>query len=97
MGGAAAVRARIDAAVAVELVHDFSLLHDDVMDGDLTRRGRPAAWAVFGINQAILAGDALQALAVQQLSAAATLPRRSRCWRRRCWRCAAASRRIWRS
>ena len=30
---------------------DFSLLHDDGMDGDLTRRGRPAAWAVFGEGQ----------------------------------------------
>jgi geranylgeranyl diphosphate synthase type I len=56
------------AAAAVELVHDFSLLHDDVMDGDLTRRHRPAAWTVFGMGQAILVGDALLALAVRQLS-----------------------------
>ena len=35
-------------AVAVELVHNFSLLHDDVMDGDRERRHRPAAWARFG-------------------------------------------------
>ncbi len=56
-----------DAAVAVELVHDFSLLHDDVMDGDPIRRGRPSAWVVFGTGQAILVGDALQVLAVQQL------------------------------
>jgi geranylgeranyl diphosphate synthase type I len=59
------------AAAAVELLHDFSLLHDDVMDGDLTRRHRPAVWAVFGISQAILAGDVLLALAVEQ---AADLP-----------------------
>ena len=50
-------------AVAVELVHDFSLLHDDIMDGDLTRRHRPAAWSLFGISEAMLAGDALVSLA----------------------------------
>ena len=59
-------------AVAVELVHDFSLLHDDVMDGDTERRHRPAAWAVFGIPQALLAGDAVLTLAVQVLADAAT-------------------------
>jgi geranylgeranyl diphosphate synthase, type I len=56
------------AATAVELVHDFSLLHDDVMDGDRTRRGRPAAWVVFGAGQAVLAGDALVILACRVLS-----------------------------
>ena len=49
----------VHAAAAVELVHNFSLLHDDVMDGDDVRRGRPAAWRVFGVNLAVLAGDAL--------------------------------------
>jgi geranylgeranyl diphosphate synthase, type I len=58
----------IPAAVAVELVHDFSLLHDDVMDGDTQRRHRPAAWAVFGTPQALLAGDAVLTLAVQVLA-----------------------------
>ena len=57
----------VRAAVAVELVHDFSLLHDDVMDRDLTRRHRPAAWAVFGIGQAILVGDVLLTAAMQQV------------------------------
>jgi geranylgeranyl diphosphate synthase type I len=61
-------QAAVDAAVAVELVHDFSLLHDDVMDGDLTRRHRAAAWAVFGVGRAILAGDALLALAMDVLT-----------------------------
>jgi geranylgeranyl diphosphate synthase type I len=55
--------------VAVELVHNFSLLHDDVMDGDLTRRHRPTAWSVFGIGAAILAGDALLTLALDVLAA----------------------------
>jgi geranylgeranyl diphosphate synthase type I len=58
--------AAVPAGVAVELVHDFSLLHDDVMDGDLTRRHRPTAWAVFGVGQAILVGDVLLTLASEQ-------------------------------
>ena len=49
--------------MAVELVHNFSLLHDDIMDGDTERRHRPTAWTVFGTPAAILAGDALLALA----------------------------------
>jgi geranylgeranyl diphosphate synthase type I len=59
------VELAVPAAIAVELVHDFSLLHDDVMDGDAERRHRPAAWAVFGTPQALLAGDAVLALAMQ--------------------------------
>jgi geranylgeranyl diphosphate synthase type I len=55
----------VPAAVAVELVHNFSLLHDDVMDGDTERRHRPTAWTVFGVPAAILAGDALLMLAVE--------------------------------
>jgi geranylgeranyl diphosphate synthase type I len=55
------------AAVAVELVHNFSLLHDDIMDGDTERRHRPTAWTVFGAPTAILAGDALLALALDIL------------------------------
>ncbi|MEJ2853078.1 MULTISPECIES: polyprenyl synthetase family protein [unclassified Saccharothrix] len=53
----------LPAAVAVELAHNFSLLHDDVLDQDTTRRHRPTAWAVFGTAAAILTGDALLALA----------------------------------
>ncbi|MEV5574334.1 polyprenyl synthetase family protein [Spirillospora sp. NPDC052269] len=52
------------AGVAVQMVHDFSLLHDDVMDRDTTRRHRPAAWTVFGTGQAIVAGDLLLATAL---------------------------------
>jgi geranylgeranyl diphosphate synthase type I len=59
----------VPAAVAVELVHNFSLLHDDVMDGDTTRRHRPTAWSVFGQGAAILAGDALVTLAFDVLAA----------------------------
>ena len=53
----------VTAAVAVELVHNFSLLHDDIMDNDTERRHRPTAWTVFGVGPAILAGDGLLALA----------------------------------
>ncbi|HEY0640110.1 MAG TPA: family 2 encapsulin nanocompartment cargo protein polyprenyl transferase [Pseudonocardiaceae bacterium] len=62
------VTAATPAAVAVELVHNFSLLHDDVMDRDTTRRHRPTAWSVFGISAAILAGDALLTLALDVLA-----------------------------
>ena len=55
-------------AVAVELLHNFSLLHDDIMDNDDQRRGRPSAWVAFGLSNAILAGDALIGLALDQLT-----------------------------
>ncbi|MER6106155.1 polyprenyl synthetase family protein [Streptomyces sp. NPDC001832] len=57
-------------AVAVELIHVFSLLHDDIMDGDETRRQRATVWKMYGTGPAILAGDALFALAVQTLAEA---------------------------
>src|ERR1700729_2871363 len=53
----------VPAAAAVEFVHNFSLLHDDIMDGDTERRHRPTAWTVYGVGAAILAGDALLVLA----------------------------------
>lgn len=61
-------REAVPAGVAVELVHNFSLLHDDVMDGDVTRRHRPTAWSLFGIGAAILAGDSLLTLALDVLA-----------------------------
>lgn len=66
VGGAGAERA-VTAAAAVELVHNFSLLHDDVMDGDTERRHRSTAWTVFGAPEAVLAGDALLCLAAEAL------------------------------
>lgn len=54
-------------AVAVELVHNFSLLHDDLMDGDTERRHRPTVWAVRGAASAILTGDAMLSLAQEVL------------------------------
>ncbi|HEU4429910.1 MAG TPA: polyprenyl synthetase family protein [Myxococcota bacterium] len=57
------------AGAALELIHDFTLLHDDVMDGDRERRGRATAWAVFGVGPALCAGDALVPLAQRVLLA----------------------------
>ncbi|WP_433526987.1 polyprenyl synthetase family protein [Nocardia pseudovaccinii] len=54
-------------AVAVELVHDFSLLHDDLTDGDEQRRNRRSAWSVYGERGAQLAGDALLAMAINEM------------------------------
>ncbi|MFC7648633.1 polyprenyl synthetase family protein [Streptosporangium lutulentum] len=51
----------------MELVHAFSLLHDDIMDADRMRRHRPTAWTVFGCSAAILAGDVLLSLAGELL------------------------------
>ena len=59
----------VPAAVAVELVHNFSLLHDDIMDRDVERRHRPTGWVVFGEGPAILAGNAMLTAAVQELFA----------------------------
>lgn len=58
----------VPGAVAVELVHNFSLLHDDLMDGDTQRRHRATVWAVWGASTAILVGDAMLALAYQVLT-----------------------------
>lgn len=64
------------AACAVELIHAYSLVHDDLpaMDDDALRRGRPTCHIVFGEAMAILAGDALQALAFEILAHDATRP-----------------------
>ena len=59
--------AGLPGAVAVELVHNFSLLHDDLMDGDTERRHRPTVWAARGAASAILTGDAMLSLAQEVL------------------------------
>ena len=48
------------AAAALELIHNFSLLHDDIQDQDLERRHQPTAWSLWGIPKALVAGDAMQ-------------------------------------
>ncbi|WP_158607682.1 hydroxysqualene dehydroxylase HpnE [Flexivirga caeni] len=62
----------VPAAVAVELVHNFSLVHDDIMDRDRTRRHRETVWSVWDEATAILAGDALQTLAFETVLADGT-------------------------
>ena len=49
----------LPAAAALELIHNFSLLHDDIQDQDLERRHRPTAWSLWGIPKALVAGDAM--------------------------------------
>jgi geranylgeranyl diphosphate synthase type II len=82
MGAAEAVGASSSepirlAAAAIELVHTYSLVHDDLpaMDDDDTRRGQPSNHKVFGEATAILAGDALLTLAFEWLSEAGVLAR----------------------
>lgn len=53
----------VPAASAVELIHNFSLIHDDIEDQSETRRGRPTVWKQWGTAQAINAGDAIFSLA----------------------------------
>ncbi len=55
-------------AAAIELTHEFSLIHDDIQDGDRERRGRASLWTRIGIPQAINAGDLLWAIARSELS-----------------------------
>ena len=52
-------RAALPSAAAVELIHNFSLIHDDIEDASPLRRHRPTLWAVWGVARAINAGDAL--------------------------------------
>jgi geranylgeranyl diphosphate synthase type I len=61
VGGA--VEDALPLAAAVELLHNFSLIHDDVEDDSPTRRHRPTVWALWGVPQAINAGDAMFTLA----------------------------------
>ena len=64
------LQAALRAACAVELIHAYSLVHDDMpcMDNDVLRRGKPTVHVRFGEAQALLAGDALQALAFEILT-----------------------------
>src|SRR3954449_8592237 len=55
-------RRALPGAAAVELGHNFSLVHDDIEDGDVERRHRPTLWALHGVPQAINTGDLLFSL-----------------------------------
>jgi geranylgeranyl diphosphate synthase, type II len=69
-------RTVLPAACALEMIHTYSLIHDDLpaMDDDDLRRGRPTSHKVFGEAMAILAGDALLTEAFAQISAAGRMP-----------------------
>jgi geranylgeranyl diphosphate synthase type I len=58
----------IPAAASLEIVHNFTLVHDDVEDASPTRRGRPTVWNIWGISHAVNSGDAMFALAHEALS-----------------------------
>ncbi len=62
------------AAVSIELVHNFTLIHDDIMDNADVRRGRSAVHKIWGQSGAILAGDTLYSKAFQVLGMTAAQP-----------------------
>ncbi len=54
-------------AASIEMIHNFSLLHDDIEDDDVERRGRPTAWTIWGKHRVINIGDFLFSLAIKAL------------------------------
>ncbi len=54
-------------ALAVELLHNFTLVHDDIMDASPLRRGKPTVYQKYGTNKAILAGDVIYAMVYEQI------------------------------
>ena len=65
----------VPGAVAIELIHDFSLIHDDIIDNDVERRHHPTVWAKFGTGVGVVVGDALHALAFEVLLSDPSPPR----------------------
>lgn len=61
-------QAALPAAAAVEILHNFSLIHDDIEDESPLRHGRPTVWRQWGLNNAINAGDAMFALSYDALA-----------------------------
>lgn len=57
----------LPAAAAIEIIHNYSLIHDDIEDQDKIRHNRPTAWVKFGVPQAINAGDALLAAGINSV------------------------------
>ena len=70
-GEGAPIAHALDAAVAVEIFHNYSLVHDDIEDRDELRHGRPTLWTAYGVARAIDAGDAMCALSFLSLEHAA--------------------------
>ena len=52
----------LPAAAALELIHNFSLIHDDIQDQDVERRHQPTVWSIWGVPKALVAGDAMQSV-----------------------------------
>jgi geranylgeranyl diphosphate synthase, type I len=67
--------ALVSAAVSIELIHNFTLIHDDIMDNANIRRGRPSVHKIWGDSGAILAGDTLYSKAFQILGNTSAEPR----------------------
>ena len=74
---AGGVAAALPAAVAIEWFHNFTLVHDDIQDGDRKRHGRETVWSLWGVPQAINAGDAMQALAFLAVARDCAHPQRA--------------------
>ena len=72
-------RSALPAAAAVELLHNFSLIHDDIQDNSPLRRNRPAVWVKWGAAQAINAGDVLFTLAFVSLQRPFRNPSTAKC------------------
>jgi geranylgeranyl diphosphate synthase, type I len=63
-------------ALSIELFHNFTLIHDDIVDGDTLRRGRPTVWKMWGVPHAINDGDAQALLASSIIATSTAEPRR---------------------
>lgn len=70
------VSSALPVAAALEWTHNFTLIHDDIQDGDRVRRHRPTVWSVWDAAQGINAGDALHALAFRTLTQDGPYPER---------------------
>jgi len=71
-GFAASLESALPIAACLEMIHNYSLIHDDIEDDDRTRRGKPTAWAIWGKPKAINVGDCLHVLAFRRLYRAAS-------------------------
>lgn len=69
--------AALPAAAAIEWFHNFTLVHDDIQDGDRKRHGRETVWSLWGVPQAINAGDTMQTLAFLSIARGANHPDRA--------------------
>lgn len=58
----------LEVASSIEIFHNFTLIHDDIADGDLVRRGRPTVWSKWGVNHGINTGDAQLLLASKEIN-----------------------------